>query len=140
MKRTTIAEELKSGNTVTYFTVGVSMRPLLAERETHVMIAPLEAAKNGDILLYIRANGQYVLHRLIKQDARFYYMRGDNTYGLERIEKAQATGAVTHIYRKGKCFSVDNKKYKMYVCVWNIIYPLRWCFWKLKALMKKILK
>ncbi len=138
---TSITEELKSGKTVTYFTVGVSMRPLLAERKTHVMIAPLEnAAKNGDILLYVRKNGALVLHRLMKQDESFYYMRGDNTYGLERIEKAQAFGVVTHIYRKGKTFDVQNKAYRAYVVLWRALYPCRWLLFKAKAIFRRLLK
>ncbi len=136
---TSIAKELKEGKTVTYFTVGVSMRPLLIERETNVMIAPLKAASKGDILLYIRKNGTNVLHRCIKQDNSFYYMRGDNTYGLECIKKEQAIGIVTHIYRKGKTFDVKgSKSYKAYVVLWHLLYPFRWFLFKLKAVVGRL--
>ncbi len=136
--RTTIAGELKSGKTVTYFTVGVSMRPLLTERKTHVMIAPLEKAENGDILLFVRKNGALVLHRCIRQDNDFYYMRGDNTCGFERIRKEQAIGIVTHIYRKGKCFSVkDSKPYRAYVFLWWFLYPCRWLLSKMKTELRR---
>ncbi len=137
---TSIAEELRSGKTVTYFTVGVSMRPLLAERKTHVMIAPLDQAEKWDILLYVRENGAQVLHRCIKQDDRFYYMRGDNTCGLERIRREQAIGVATHIYRKGRCFDVKkNKVYRVYVAIWNLIYPFRWVLSKLKTVIRRLL-
>ncbi len=139
--KTTIVEELESGKTVTYFTIGVSMRPLLSERKTHITISPLGKAKNGDILLYIRKNGTYVLHRCIKQDERFYYMRGDNTYGLERIEKEQAVGVVTHIYRKGRYFDVKkNGAYRAYVVLWRLLYPFRLILFKAKAAMRRLLK
>ncbi len=135
---TTIADELKNGKNVTYFTIGVSMRPLLTERKTHVMIAPIETVKNGDILLYIRKNNAKVLHRCIKQDADFYYMRGDNTYGLERIQKEQAIGVVTHIYRKGKRFDVNNQTYKAYVSLWKILYPFRWFSYKILSAIRRL--
>ncbi len=137
---TTIAQELKEGKSITFFTKGISMRPLLIERETHVTIAPLVKAKDTDILLYIRKNGALVLHRCMKQDEVFYYMRGDNTYRLERIEKEQAIGRVTHIYRKGKQFAVDHAVYRAYVWFWNAIYPMRFVWQRLKSIVSKILK
>lgn len=136
---TTIANELRAGKTVTYFTVGSSMKPLLVQRKTHVTVAPLKEAKNGDILLYIRKNGSRVLHRCIKQDGGCYYMRGDNTCGLERIKKEQALGVVTHIYRKGKCFNVKKSKpYLAYVALWRLLYPCRWFVYKLKGLLRRL--
>ncbi len=124
---TTIAQELASGNAVTYFTVGVSMRPLLTSRRTHVQIAPLtQPVQKGDILLYRRQNGALVLHRCIRQDGEYYYMRGDNTYGLEPIAKHQALGVVTHIYRRGRLFGVrESVGYRCYAAVWTLLYPLR---------------
>ncbi len=140
IKHTTFEEELKNGNTITYFTVGSSMRPLLIERKTHVMIAPVVAAKPGDIVLYVRQNGAYVLHRCMKSDAQFYYMRGDNTYGLEKIRREQALGVVTHIYRKGKRFDTANKPYNSYVTFWNAIYPFRWLLWQMKRIARGVLR
>ncbi len=134
MKETTIIEELKAGNPVVIHTVGVSMRPLLIERQTHVRLRPLTQAKNRDILLYLRKNGSMVLHRLIKQDKTYYYMRGDNTYGLERIERSQAIGVAEEVYRKGKSIDVSsNFFYKLYVWTWIINYPLRFAWMKMKT-------
>lgn len=129
VKHTTLAEELAAGRTVTYFTVGISMKPLLRTRKTHVTVAPLpspDAAEPGDILLYLRPGDIYVLHRLMKRDTDAFYMRGDNTYELERIHPSQAIGVVTHIYRRGQLFDVHTRRsYRLYVAVWNAIYPLR---------------
>lgn len=138
---TTIVEQLTGGNTVTYFTRGVSMRPLLRERQTHVTIAPLGDIHDNDILLYIRANGDLVLHRLIKQDGDTLYMRGDNTYGLEPIDRAQAVGVVTHIYRNGRTFAVDcNRKYTCYVVFWRAIYPLRRLAQGLRSVIRRMFR
>ncbi len=143
--RTSIADELKNGQNVVYFTVGVSMRPLLYERKTHVMIVPAGQVRNGDIVLYVRKNGAQVLHRCIRQDERYCYMRGDNTLGLEPVEKNRVFGVVTHIYRKGKQIDVrENRLYRMYVSVWNLMYPLRWmvkkCWTAGKCLLKGALR
>ncbi len=82
---TTLVGELRAGRSVTYFTRGVSMRPLLRTAETHVHILPIAGAEDyleRGIVLYVRHNGQLVLHRLIRQKGDIFYMRGDNTYGL----------------------------------------------------------
>ncbi len=138
LNHTTIADELGRGNTITFYTKGVSMKPLLKENQTHVTISPIRMAQKRDILLYIRQNGALVLHRLMKQDDAFYYMRGDNTYGLEKIRKEQAIGIVTHIYRKGKQFSVTRRGYRFYVRIWNLIYPCRYLCYKIKRMIKKV--
>ncbi len=141
MIETTVIEELKAGRSVTIFTVGVSMRPLLVERETHVMVKPLVEPADRDILLYVRTNGQIVLHRLIKQDERFLYMRGDNTYGLERIERSQAIGVVEHIYRKGGYIDVaTDRRYRAYVTRRLYDYPLRALWMRVKWKANRLLR
>ncbi len=136
-----MADELKNGHTVTFFTVGSSMHPLLMERETHVTVAPIGSMRRGDILLYIRADGDYVLHRLIKADKEHCYMRGDNTYGLECVSGAQVIGKVTHIYRHQKTVDVEaSKVYKLYAVAWNILYPCRWLLWKMRLFLRRMFK
>ncbi len=133
---TTIEQELSEGKSVTYYTIGRSMKPLLIERKTHVCIAPFRNETKSQvsklaILLYKRANGTLVLHRLIKKESDCYYMMGDNTIGLERIEEVQILGVVTGIYRKGKFIDVEqNRVYRMYANIWLILYPLRWLYRK----------
>ncbi len=140
-RHTTIAEELKNGNTVTFFTVGNSMYPLLMERETHATVAPIDSIRKGDILLYIRSDGDYVLHRLIKANKDHCYMRGDNTYGLECIRTDQVIGKVTHIYRHQKTVDVEaSKGYKLYVFAWMLLYPCRWLVWKIRLILRRIFR
>ncbi len=126
-KHTTISEELKNGRSVTFFTVGCSMQPLLFERQTHVMLSPIkEGVKKYDIVLYIRPEGTYVLHRCVKVMDGYCLMRGDNTYFLERVDNSRMIGVVTHIYRKGKMIDAEkNKGYRFYSVFWNSIYHLR---------------
>ncbi len=124
-----ILSELAEGRSVMYFTCGVSMRPLLRTAETHVHILPIKEAESyleRGIVLYRRANGQLVLHRLIRRDGDIYYMRGDNTYGLEPIRQEQLLGVVDLIWRKNRYIDVaTDRRYHRYVKrrIWN--YPLR---------------
>ncbi len=125
---TTLVSELRAGRSVTYFTRGTSMRPLLRTAETHVHICPVEERppQELDIVLYLRVNGQQVLHRLIRQEGEICYIRGDNTYGLEPVRREQIVGVVDQIWRKGAYIHVDtDRRYRRYVRrrLWN--YPLR---------------
>ncbi len=141
MSEGSILTQLREGRSVTFFTVGVSMRPLLKERETHVVIKPLKTAKVGDILLYVRPNGKRVLHRLIRIHEDFYEMRGDNTYSLERIGKDQAVGIAVTIWRNGRYIDVEtNRNYKRYVKFWQAIYPLRYVLWRLRRICGSVLR
>ena len=137
----TYEEVLVSGKPLLHFTVGDSMEPLLYNRDTQVLIERVSddtQLKAGELPLYRRSTGQYVMHRIIKADSDCYYTRGDNRCGLERIPKKWVIGVVTEIYRKDKHIHVADSGYRMYVTVWNLIYPLRWLIYRLRRMIHKI--
>lgn len=141
MTETTILQELAQGRRVVYYTVGMSMEPLLKARQTHVVLRPLDAPRNGDIILYRRANGSLVLHRLIRQAGQTWFMRGDNTYGLERIHRKMAFGVVEGIYRNGSYIDVKtNWQYRGYVAIWRLCYPLRFLVSRLAGPIRRVVK
>lgn len=144
MRKTSPVEELRAGRSVVIYTVGDSMQPLLAERTTHVHLRPLDerGLKLLDIVLYVRDNGQTVLHRLVHMDDTHYYMRGDSTYGLESIRHDQAVGVAVRIYRKGKLIDVEtDRRYQAYVSRRMRSYPIRYLAvrvkWKLQRMLKR---
>lgn len=144
MNKTTIEEELKKGNSFTYYTVGKSMKPLLIARKTHVMIYPIDRAlgiRKYDILLYKRKNGSLVLHRVIDLDDNVLYIRGDNTYSIENVSYDQVLGKVTHIYRNKRLFSVYyNKYYNAYIRFIIITYPVRFVINKIASFIIRIFR
>ena len=146
MTETTIVEELRAGRAVTYFTNGVSMRPLLRTAETHVHILPLsaegaEAYLPLGIVLYVRPSGKLVLHRLIKQEEDVYYMRGDNTYGLEPIRREQMIGVVDTVWKKGRYIDVaTDRRYLAYVRRRLKNYPARYFTYRAKNKLRRILR
>lgn len=78
------------------------------------------------------------MHRIIRVDADYYYTRGDNRTGLEQIPTQWVQGVVTEVYRKDKHFTVDNRGYRSYVLLWNLIYPIRWCVYKIRGKIKRM--
>ncbi|MBQ3053812.1 MAG: S24/S26 family peptidase [Clostridia bacterium] len=135
MKETSIKQELKEGKTVIYYTMGISMEPLLKARRTHVVLTPVSKPQKYDILLYERQDGKYVLHRLLNIKNDFFYIRGDNTFYLEKIHPSQIIGKVSRVYRNGRYIDVEKSFiYKVYVLVNIWSYPLRFFRYKLKKL------
>ena len=143
---TTVVDELRAGRAVTYFTNGVSMRPLLRTAETHVHILPLsaegaEAYLPQGIVLYVRPTGKLVLHRLIKQEGDVYYMRGDNTYGLEPIRREQMIGVVDMVWKDGRYIDVaTDRRYLRYVRRRLKNYPARYFAYRAQNKLRRILR
>uniref|UniRef100_UPI0040575010 S24/S26 family peptidase n=1 Tax=Agathobacter sp. TaxID=2021311 RepID=UPI0040575010 len=135
-----LEKEIASGKPMITITVGDSMKPLLLHRSSRVVIVKADKElKKNDLPMYKRPNGKFVMHRIIKVDEDFYYTRGDNRAGLEKVPKEWVQGVVTEIYRKEKHFSVDNRWYQCYVTLWNMLYPFRWFFYKLRSIKVKVL-
>ena len=116
------------------------MRPLLVQGRDSVVLRKKEGvpANKHDIAFYKRANGQFVLHRVmkIKKDGS-YVMCGDNQFELEEgISRDQIIGYVSDIYRGSKRFSVSSFKYRAYVFVWTKM-PVRKVLVKLRSIFKK---
>lgn len=140
---TTVVGELRAGRAVTYFTHGTSMRPLLRTAETHVHILPIDGAEaylEHGIVLYVRPTGKLVLHRLIKQEGDVYYMRGDNTYGLEPVRREQMVGVVDTIWRDGQYIDVaTDRRYRRYVKRRLKSYPVRHLAHRIAGRLRRML-
>ena len=120
------AQELKAGHAIIAQTVGDSMKPLLRQGETQVALVPLNGPlKKGDLPLYQRPNGKYVLHRVVDVRRGAYYTRGDNRFGEERVEPEWMLGVTQAVIRDGKTIPVTDPAYQRYVAFWLGSYPLR---------------
>ena len=141
---TDIRTELLQGRFVIISTSGVSMQPLLYDKgkknTTQVLVEPItKPLKAGDLPLFIRQDGKYVLHRLIKVykdadgNAVLYRTRGDNCMSCERIVPDNMLGIVTEIYRNGRTIRPQDTGYRIYIKLWNIIFPIRYIWYKIRA-------
>lgn len=135
---TNIAEQLHIGNTVIVFTKGTSMQPLLIEGKSYVVLKPIERRlKVGDLPIVLRSDGKYVIHRVIAITDNGCITRGDNCVTRENVKNESILGIVTEIQRKDKTIKVTDKKYKLYVAIWSIIYPIRWLCYKFRGRLKR---
>ncbi len=131
----TIREVLDSGGEFTIYPGGASMLPLIAEgRDSVSLVKPENGVNTGDIALYRRKNGQYVLHRVIGMKNGCYTMCGDNQLAPEKgITDRDIIGIVGRIRRKGRDIPADSFFYGVYCFLWRSFFVRR-VYFKLRKI------
>lgn len=91
---------------------GNSMMPLLIDRKSVVRLtAPLQL-KKGDIVLFERTSGSFMLHRITAVSDGFYDIIGDNQYVPDRhVPKEAIIAKVSEYNRKGRKWKMTGKTY-----------------------------
>lgn len=91
-----------------YTNVGDSMYPIIQQRDLLVIEAVGKPLKTGDVPLYKRDSGQYVLHRIVGVKNGKYMMKGDNRTFVEKgITDRHIIGVLTAVIRNGKEYPVE---------------------------------
>lgn len=123
----TIRLVLESGGEFTIFPKGTSMLPLIVQGRDSVTLVKRDGnLHRGDIAFYLRDNGQYVLHRVIKAENGHYTMCGDNQLTPETgIENRHIIGVVRRITRNGKALTDRTFSYRVYRFVWRSFFVRR---------------
>lgn len=131
----TIRLVLESGGEFRIYPKGTSMLPLIVQgRDSVALIKPSGELKKGDIAFYLRDNGQYVLHRVVRAENGVYSMCGDNQLNIEQgIEQRHIIGVVSKIYRKDKLITLQKLSYRLYVFIWSCFFGRR-VYFKLRRL------
>lgn len=128
-----IQETLDRGGTFSLTITGTSMYPFIVGGRDKVTLSPLpEKLKKNDLPLYRRANGAFVLHRIVKvcEDGTFTCC-GDHQWWLEkRLRREQMIGVATEFIRKGKKLTDKNLLYRIYRTVWTWVLPFRRHFFR----------
>ena len=123
-----IEEVLESGGEFLLAPKGRSMLPLIVQGKDRVVLKKYDNAlpKKYDIVFYRRADGVFVLHRIVKisKDGSFV-MCGDNQRVLEYgITPEQIFGFVSAIHKGDRLLSLSSLRYRIYVHVW-CFFPYR---------------
>ncbi len=124
-----ICQLLEQGHTAVPVPVaGNSMVPFLHHGDTVYLDVPQRPLKRGDIVLYTRNSGRYILHRIYKvcRDGS-YIMVGDAQQELERIPRREQIHAiVTSAQHKGKPLHPKSLRWWVYKHIWLRLVPLRY--------------
>ena len=107
--------QLETAKKANLTVTGFSMRPMLHQYEDSVILKPADGAlEPGDIALFLRDDGHYVLHRVIRRIPEGYLFCGDNQAELESVRQDQLIAVVTGYTRKGQQQSMDTVGYRLY--------------------------
>lgn len=108
-----LKEVIESGANFRLYPHGQSMLPTLKEGEDSVLLSNPNDIRVGDIVLYRRENGQYVLHRAVKLCENHINMCGDNQFIIEKnVPASSVIAKVVGIYKKDKFVDVRDKEYR----------------------------
>ena len=118
---------MDEGRSVSLVIAGGSMTPFLADgRDRVVLEKPGRRPAVGDIVLFRRPDGDYVLHRIRKIEGENYYMVGDaQTYIEGPVAKGQIKALVTAAKRKGKIIKKGDFVWDFFEKIWIRMVPFR---------------
>lgn len=123
---------LSAGQEVVLPVTGNSMAPFLRHGRDQVVLAACDAAslRLGDVPLYRRENGRYVLHRIVARqetgDGVRYTLLGDAQCVEEPgILPEQVLACAVGFIRKGKICRCDTRRYRARVRLWQSLRPVR---------------
>lgn len=135
-----VCEMLQQGETsVAVPVAGGSMVPFLHNGDTVYLDLPDRPLKRGDIVLYTRSGGRYILHRIYKvnKDGSFL-MVGDAQQALEPIPSRERIHAlVTSARHKGKMIRPGQPRWWVYQHIWLWLLPYRHLLMALRGKLKK---
>ncbi len=101
---------------------GSSMRPMVKNMRDAVILSAYKGDVSvGDVILYERESGAFVLHRVVEicEDDTLVLM-GDFQYMPEKgIRKTQIIAVLSGIVRKGKEISCASREYQRYSRFWT---------------------
>ena len=127
---------LKEGREVPLLVVGHSMEPFLVHERDTVLLSPVDRMlKKGDIALFKRKDGQYILHRRYKIKDNDFYFVGDNQNLCDvegPIRKEQICALVHRAKRHGTEIYENDFIWRFFKKGW--LWTIRW-----RPSMKKLL-
>jgi hypothetical protein len=118
---------LEEAETVPLVISGGSMTPFLVHGRDTVYLSKVKAPlKKGDMILYRRDNGTYILHRICSVDGETYTLVGDAQTRLEPgVRRDQVLATVKAVCRKGKILRSGCFWWDFFERVWIRVIPLR---------------
>ena len=123
-----VSDLLREGREHVPVTVaGNSMVPFFHHGD-RVWLDPIRhPLKKGDVVLYTRPTGQYVLHRIVRVHSDgSLTMLGDAQTVRERIGGSDAVrGIVVTVSHRGKLLTKDSLRWRFFEKVWPLVVPLR---------------
>lgn len=125
-----IQVQLDNGGKANLTVTGNSMRPMLTNRRDSVTLVRTDKYTVGQIPLFRRDNGAYVLHRIIDVTEDGYICCGDNQTIREPVREDQMVAVVSEFVKSGMHYTVEQWHYRLYSAVWMKLFPVRRLYYR----------
>ena len=134
-----VCELLRSGHGhVPVNIAGTSMTPFLDPGDTVFLDLPEGAVEKGDVILFQRMGGQYVLHRVVGiGDDGTLSLLGDAQIRPEPVHPTQVRAVVTGIRRGEKVLTPDSLRWRFFRGPWQRCRRIRPYVNRIRNLFKK---
>lgn len=136
----TVCELLRQGQKhVAIPVTGGSMVPFLHSGDMAYLDLPDSPLKKGDIVLYTRENGRYILHRIkkVNKDGSFLLV-GDAQQELELLPRRELIHARLTSARHGdKLIRPGQPRWWFYQHIWLNLVPIRHFLMNLSGKLKR---
>lgn len=120
-----LKEQLEAGGQCLLPVTGYSMLPALRQGRDSVILRPYARLKRGDIVLYRRQNGQYVLHRIVRLEGERVLCCGDNQFLAEYVTPKQILAVVSAIVQNRRQKELRSLSWQLWSCLWTALFPVR---------------
>lgn len=108
---------------------GGSMMPFfIHDRDTVILKKPEKPLKRGDVVLFSRASGILIMHRILFKKKRNFYIAGDaqNFFEGPVAEEQIHAIAIKRIRDGKKTTSLKSLKFRFLSSIWRWLFPFRW--------------
>ena len=111
---------LEEAESVPLVISGNSMSPFLVHRRDTVYLSKITSPlKRGDMILYRRDSGAYILHRIWKAEGEPYCLEGDAQTAIAAgVRRDQVLAMVTAVCRKGKLLKKGSFWWMFFEKIW----------------------
>lgn len=123
-----LRELTEQGQSVSMLIAGSSMSPFLAHQRDYIYFEkPKRKLKKGDMVFYQRDTGQFVMHRICKdnKDGTYNIVGDAQTFIENGIREDQIFALITKVKRKNKMVGPGDFWWNFFERVWINMIPLR---------------
>ncbi len=117
---------IEEGRTVKLIVTGFSMYPLVSSRRDSVLLKKTDTLSVGDVPLFRREDGSFILHRIVKiKDGCFATMGDYETKEEYPVKPEQVVAKAIGFYRKQRYIDCESAGYRMYSFLWQKTVRIR---------------
>ncbi len=132
-----LLQALEEGGQFLLTVTGDSMRPTLRPERDAVALAAPKAYRRGDIVLFRRDSGEYILHRIVGVRGDRLTMNGDAQTWTEEIAGKQVIAVVRQICRDGRRYNCQGVFGRLYGRGAAALRPARRWLFRLREMCRR---